>query len=75
MTDFELTLDERQDRILEILAEGVLALISRSTATTIRVLVERWKLTWCQTSPISDEALIASGVAIRKACGEIESNF
>ena len=29
MTDFELTLDERQDRILEILAEGVLALIER----------------------------------------------
>ncbi len=29
MTDFELTLDERQDRIIEILAEGVLALIER----------------------------------------------
>ncbi len=29
MTDFELTLDERQDRIIEILAEGVLALITR----------------------------------------------
>lgn len=29
MTDFELSLDERQDRIIEILAEGVLALIER----------------------------------------------